>query len=82
MTRARGGRRSTRFGRFVDSYGTARLAEKLDVTRSAVQKWLAGASSPSHELRLRLVAIGRGRITFDDIESHREEVRDAREVLA
>jgi transcriptional regulator with XRE-family HTH domain len=61
---------SKKFGRFVESFGVAELAQRLDVDASAVYHWTRGVSlpRPEHARQLQLLASERGvKLSLDEI---------------
>src|SRR5947208_2597589 len=70
----------TRFGSWVRDYSIARLLRDLEavegfaITRSAVQEWLAGRSSPALRRAHALVRLSAGALTMDDVYAHRDEL--------
>lgn len=64
---------SSKFARFIQSYGVQSLAMKLDVRPSAIYHWIRGATTPrpAHAEIIKRLARERGsRITMDDIYGH------------
>lgn len=63
--------KSRRIGKFylwiVTQGGSGALSKKLDVTRHTINAWLRQESTPDTELAVRLVKMGRGKFTHDDI---------------
>lgn len=73
----------TRFGRFVSDFGVARLVialgrEGQPVTDRAVYAWIAGDVVPRPQKAAVMVRISRGRLAFEDVYRHREELRHGR----
>ena len=56
-----------RFKGWIDNYGQSKLAIKLKVTRGATNAWSLGIATPNAQLMPKLVALGRGAFTYEDI---------------
>jgi hypothetical protein len=72
------GRWTTKFARFIKSYGVESLAAKLDVRPSAIYHWIGGATAPrwTHAEIIQRLARERGsRLTMDEIYGHARAVR-------
>jgi len=80
---SRGGIRwSTKFGRWVHTYGVRRLATDLGqaqppspVTVSGVHEWLAGRSTPRLQTAITIERMSAGAVHVEDIVAHQEQVR-------
>lgn len=72
---------SSKFGRFVHSYGVSTLAAALDVDKTAVFHWIRGSTypKPPHAAAMQLLAAERGiRLSLDSIyEQPREFLAQA-----
>lgn len=69
---------TTKFARFIKSYGVESLAAKLDVRPSAIYHWIRGSTTPRpvHAEIIQRLARERGsRLTMDDIYGHARDVR-------
>ena len=61
---------SSRFGKFIRTYGTAKLARDLAVNPSTIYHWMAGDSSPRPTTAQHMVAAAKSiqfRLTHRDI---------------
>jgi hypothetical protein len=71
---------STRFGRWVSTFGVRRLTRALEqggqpVTTYAVHQWLAGRTFPRPDRIDAIVTLSDGKLTQQDIHQHRVIVR-------
>jgi transcriptional regulator with XRE-family HTH domain len=64
----------TKFGRFVRTYGAARLARKLEVDPAAIYQWVRGQTSPRAPKARTIVILASEitRLSLDDIYSQYE----------
>ena len=63
---------SSRFGKFIRTYGTAKLARDLAVNPSTIYHWMGGDSSPRPTTAQQLLAAAKSiqfRLTHRDIYS-------------
>lgn len=51
-------------GRWVESYGSTRLAFELGVRPETIYHWIAGRSSPAPRRGLAIVRLSKGAISF------------------
>lgn len=58
---------STPFGAWVREFGTAKLRDELQVTKSAVHSWVRGIVLPRPAKALRMVELSEGKLTIDVI---------------
>ncbi len=71
----------TRFGSWVGQVTVSAIVSglssdpELSVTRGAVYQWLRGHSPTATRARA-LVKLSEGRLSFDEIYSHREELKE------
>jgi len=75
---------STPLGSFVSSYPSDRLVADLagigePVTIAAVYSWVAGRSVPRPTRAIAIVRLSGGRLTLDDVYSHRTAVDTRKE---
>lgn len=80
--RRREARWETPFGRWIDSYGVDRLVAALSalgepISDRAVYSWIAGDHVPRPPLALKLVQLGQGRISLQEIYDHRPSLLTA-----
>jgi len=76
-----GPRWKSKFARFVQAYGVARLAKGLDVTPIAIYHWIRGRTGPRRCLAaiiLRLARESGARLTYEQIYQHAEDLLDAK----
>jgi DNA-binding XRE family transcriptional regulator len=52
---------------WVNKEGRTALAEKLGITRQAVNAWCSGASAPKLSLAPKLIRLSKGKVTLDSI---------------
>lgn len=68
----------TRFGQWVMKYGVERLAQQLEVTKSAVYFWLRLKGRivyPDPERALKMVELSCGSVNLEAIYTHRREAQ-------
>lgn len=71
----------TKFDQFVREFGVEKLAQRLDVNRSAIYHWLRGATSPDPTNAIKIQTLARRRgvaLSLDEIYRHFREVRSER----
>jgi hypothetical protein len=69
------------FATFVDSYGVDLLAARLNVTRDAIYKWVAGTSSLRLVRARKIQLLAKRRriaLSLDEIYQHFHEARGSR----
>jgi hypothetical protein len=69
------------FARFVSDYGVARLAAELEITESAVYRWIGGSAVPhpgNALIVVRLASESGARLTVEQIYQHSSDVRGGR----
>jgi DNA-binding phage protein len=60
----------SRFGKFIRTYGTAKLARELAINTSTIYHWMGGASSPRPTTAQQILAAAKSiqfRLTHRDI---------------
>lgn len=80
--RRREARWETKFGCWIDAYGVSRLVQGLHdlgepISQVNLYQWLAGSSVPRPRIALKLVQLGQGQITLQQIYDHRQELAAA-----
>lgn len=69
---------TSKFARFIHSYGVDSIATELDVRASAIYHWVRGATTPrpAHAEKIQRLARDRGiRLSLDDIYGHSRTLR-------
>jgi len=68
----------TRFAKFVRAFGTQKLADTLQIKRSAIYHWISGSVQPHPENAKKVVALAKS-IEFDlslsDVYTHADAIR-------
>ncbi len=68
----------TTFAKFVRAYGAQKLADELQIQRSAIYHWIAGSVQPHPDNAKRLVELASSiqfELSLSDIYSHADVVR-------
>ena len=52
--------------KFIESYGMAELAVKLNIHFSTVRNWVKDGGVPKDELKRKLVKLAKGKISYED----------------
>ena len=70
----------TSFGQFVSGYGVPSLIRDLrtvgePIHPNTVYRWLAGRAYVRPSIALKLVDLGRGQISLDDVYGHRRALQ-------
>jgi hypothetical protein len=72
---------TTAFAKFVEKRGATKLAEDLQVVRTAVYHWIEGTTSPRPDKAIQIVEIAKSarfQLTLVDIYAHRHHVAKVR----
>jgi DNA-binding transcriptional regulator YdaS (Cro superfamily) len=75
----------SKFARFVDGYGTTRLASKLGVHPSAIHQWIRAVSKPKVEYAEAILWLAHERatiLTLADIYRHASDLRASDPTIA